>query len=180
MIDTEKLEIRPLAEHDLAQVLCWRNHPDVRSYMYSQHLITPEEHVAWFQRCQNSAERHPLIVEYNQTPFGFVNFTKHSHHKIADWGFYLAPDAQKGMGQALGETALNYAFNQLKLNKVCGEALSFNEKSIRFHLKMGFQQEGRLRAQFFDAQQTQFHDILCFGLLASEWSTKHPTLEHLA
>lgn len=178
MIEIQAVTTRPLEQGDLALILDWRNHPEVRRYMYSQHPIKPEEHQQWFLNCQNNPERHPLIVEQEGKPFGFVNFTEHQNHKVADWGFYLAPDSQRGMGSLLGQSALDYAFNTLKLHKICGEALGFNDKSIRFHLKMGFQQEGLLKDQFFDAQQSQFHDIACFGLLASEWSLQYSTPEH--
>ena len=86
---------------------------------------------------------------------------------IADWGFYAAPDAPKGTGRKLGASALTYAFARLELHKVCGQALDFNERSIHFHLRLGFQQEGVLREQHFDGEQ--YHGIVCFGLLATEW-----------
>lgn len=177
MIEIKAIDIRPLEQKDLALILKWRNHPDVRRYMYSQHPIQLEEHQQWFLNCQSSPKRHPLIAEQDGKPFGFVNFTEHKNCKIADWGFYLSPDAPKGMGRQLGQSALEYAFHTLRLHKICGEALGFNDRSIHFHLKMGFQQEGLLRAQFFDVQQAQFHDILCFGLLASEWPSYDSTQE---
>jgi len=34
-------------------------------------------------------------------------------------------------------------------------------------LRLGFQREGVLRQQHFDGQQ--YHDVVCFGLLANEW-----------
>ena len=34
-----------------------------------------------------------------------------------EWGFYIKPDAEKGMGQLLGNIALNHAFNKLGLEK---------------------------------------------------------------
>jgi UDP-4-amino-4,6-dideoxy-N-acetyl-beta-L-altrosamine N-acetyltransferase len=53
------------------------------------------------------------------------------------------------------------------LHKLCGQALAFNERSIRFHQNLGFRREGVLRQQHFDGEQ--YHDVVCFGLLASEW-----------
>ncbi|NQD81620.1 GNAT family N-acetyltransferase, partial [Pseudomonas sp. CrR14] len=86
------------------------------------------------------------------------------------WGFYLAPGAPRGTGQQLGEAALAFAFDSLGLHKVCGQALAFNERSIRFHEKLGFVQEGALREQHYDG--ATYHTIIHFGLLRYEWQAK--------
>lgn len=154
-------------EGDLEQVLSWRNHPDVRRYMYTQHEISPEEHARWFARASQDSERHLLVFEINGTPLGFINIHQIASGGTADWGFYAAPDAPKGTGHTLGQTALRYAFKTAGLHKLCGQALAFNERSIRFHLNLCFQREGVLRQQHFDGRQ--YHDVVCFGLLANEW-----------
>lgn len=159
--------VRKMQDADLEQVLAWRNHPDVRRFMYTQHEITLEEHRVWFAAAKQDRTKNLLVYEVNNKATGFVQFTQLNASRNADWGFYLAPDAAKGTGQHLGKTALNYAFQKRQLHKVCGQALAFNEKSIRFHRALGFQQEGVLRQQFYDG--TVYHDVVCFGLLASEW-----------
>lgn len=159
--------IRPMVHADLAAVLAWRNHPDVRRYMYSQHEITLDEHQRWFEGALSDKTKHLLIFETNQQPLGFVNFNETGHGGIAAWGFYVAPDAPKGSGRQLGRAALNHAFTHLKFHKVNGEALAYNQRSIKFHQSMGFQQEGILRDQHFDGER--YHNAICFGLLSYEW-----------
>lgn len=152
---------------DLELVLTWRNHPDVRRYMYTQHEITLDEHQRWFERTLPNPKKNLLIFEVNHQPLGFVNFNETGNGRIADWGFYAAPDAPKGSGRQLGRAALNHAFTQLKLHKICGQALAYNERSIQFHQSLGFQQEGILRDQHFDGEQ--YHHVICFGLIGHEW-----------
>jgi RimJ/RimL family protein N-acetyltransferase len=96
-----------------------------------------------------------------------VNFNETGNGGIADWGFYAAPAAPKGSGRQLGHAALSHAFTQLKLHKVCGEALAYNQRSIQFHQSLGFQQEGTFRDQHFDGER--YHHVICFGLLSYEW-----------
>lgn len=156
---------------DLGQVLAWRNHPDVRKYMYTQHEISMAEHSRWFEKCAKDPARHVLIFENGTTPLGFINIHQIASGGIADWGFYSAPDAPKGTGRQLGHSALRYALGELGLHKLCGQALAHNERSIRFHQNLGFQREGLLRQQHFDGQC--YHDVVCFGLLASEWRTQN-------
>lgn len=168
MIDIDACKVRKMETTDLEKVLEWRNHLEVRKYMYTQHTITLEEHKKWFQAASNDEKRHLLMFEKNEEPLGFINITEVENGGIADWGFYLSPQAPKGIGQALGKTALNYAFQKASLHKICGQALAFNQRSIAFHLKLNFEQEGILRHQHFDGEN--YHDVVCFGLLASEWS----------
>lgn len=152
---------------DLNQVLVWRNHPDIRRFMYSQHAISVEEHAQWFARESQDPKRHLLIFEINKSPLGFINIHQIASGGIADWGFYVAPDAAKGTGQSLGQVALRYAFQEAGVNKLCGQVLASNERSILFHLNLGFQREGILRQHHFDGRQ--YHDVFCFGILAREW-----------
>ena len=159
-----------MAAGDLEQVLTWRNHPDIRRYMYTQHEISLEEHTRWFERASQDGKRHLLVYEQDTIPLGFISVHEIAGGGIADWGFYVAPDAEKGTGMQLGQAALLYAFKEAGLHKLCGEALIYNERSIGFHQKLGFTREGTLRDQHFDGHG--YHDVVCFGLLASEWQSK--------
>lgn len=159
--------IRRMTQSDLQLVLDWRNHPDVRRYMYTQHEISLEEHRRWFENSAKNSSRHLLIFELNGAPQGFINFNLLSAGGVADWGFYAAPAAPKGSGRQMGYAALNYAFFELKFHKICGQALAYNSRSINFHRSLGFQQEGLLRDQYFDGEQYQ--SVMCFGLLRHEW-----------
>jgi UDP-4-amino-4,6-dideoxy-N-acetyl-beta-L-altrosamine N-acetyltransferase len=136
--------------------------------MYSQHDISLAEHTQWFQKSSGDPERYLLMFESDVTPLGFISLHCKAPGRIANWGFYVAPDAPKGTGRSLGIAALRYSFADLMLHKVCGEALAYNERSIRFHQALGFSQEGVLRQQHFDGHN--YHDVVCFGLLVNEWS----------
>jgi len=159
--------VRPMTHEDLERVLAWRNHEEVRRYMYTQHEIGLLEHCRWFEQASKDTSRHLLVFENNAVPLGFINIHQIAPGGVADWGFYAAPDAPKGTGRQLGQTALQYAFSHALLHKICGQALVFNERSIKFHQSLGFRQEGILREQHFDGQS--YHDVVCFGLLAPEW-----------
>ena len=165
--NTTSQRVRIMQHCDLEQVLAWRNSPDVCRYMYTQHAISLAEHTSWFERASQEPKRHLLIFEQDGLAQGFINLHEIAAGGIADWGFYTAPNTPKGTGRRLGTCALNYAFIQLGLHKICGQVLAYNERSIQFHIRLGFQQEGILRDQHNDGEQ--YHDIVCFGLLASEW-----------
>ncbi|SDH58756.1 UDP-4-amino-4,6-dideoxy-N-acetyl-beta-L-altrosamine N-acetyltransferase [Pseudomonas panipatensis] len=159
--------LRPLERADLPLVLSWRNHPAISRYMCNQHHIELEEHLRWFERVSQDPRQELLIYEVGDRPWGYLNFTHKAQGEIAEWGFYVAPDAQRGTGTCMTSSALRFAFANRGLHKLSAQVLAYNERSIHLHRKLGFQQEGLLRAQHFCGEK--YHDIYCFGLLASEW-----------
>ena len=164
---TENLLIRSMIEDDLPMVLAWRNHPEVRRYMFTHHEISLAEHTQWFMRAVQDNARRLLIVQEQGSPIGYVQFSNVEPGGVADWGFYVRPEASKGTGSKLGASALEHAFGQLKLHKVCGQAIDTNQASIRFHERLGFKREGVLRDQ--KRMNEQYQTLICFGLLAHEW-----------
>ncbi|MGN6621341.1 MAG: UDP-4-amino-4,6-dideoxy-N-acetyl-beta-L-altrosamine N-acetyltransferase [Sphingomonas sp.] len=164
---------RVLTDGDLSMVLAWRNHPDTRAYMLTQHEISLEEHRAWFATASADPTHRLLIVEDEGGPIGCVQFNGVTDGGVADWGFYARPGAPKGSGRKLGVAALNNAFGDLSLYKVCGQALSGNEASIALHKSLGFVKEGVLRDQ--RRINGTYHSLICFGLLKHEWQIRSRT-----
>lgn len=169
---TENVQIRSMIEDDLPMVLAWRNHPEVRRFMFTQHEISLEEHAQWFMRAAQDNARRLLIVQEQGSPIGYVQFSNVEPGGVADWGFYARPDSAKGTGNKLGESVLDHAFGQLKLHKVCGQAIDTNQASIRFHERLGFKREAVLRDQ--KRINDQYQALICFGLLAHEWQSHTP------
>lgn len=167
--------VRLVAKTDLALILSWRNHPDVRRLMFTQHQISWEEHLQWFSNACQDNSRCLLIVEESNKPIGYVQFTYVATDGVVNWGFYTDPDAAKGTGRKLGKAALNHAFDVLNLHKVCGQAIGSNVASIGFHRSLGFSQEGLLRDhQHIDGK---YQDLYCFGLLSREWPVARNLME---
>jgi UDP-4-amino-4,6-dideoxy-N-acetyl-beta-L-altrosamine N-acetyltransferase len=159
--------VRRMNADDLARVLGWRNHPDVRAFMFTQHEISAEEHALWFARAEADPARHLLIYELAGEPLGFASLARQDESGAADWGFYLAPGAPRGAGTGLGAAVLDHAFAVLRLDEVRGEALAFNTASIRMHEKLGFRRQGERRQP--DDRGGGDHAVICFVLRRDEW-----------
>jgi UDP-4-amino-4,6-dideoxy-N-acetyl-beta-L-altrosamine N-acetyltransferase len=163
----EVCQIRAVKVDDLPILLVWRNHPEIRRYMLTQHEITLEEHKKWFAINSHDKTKQLLLVLEEDLPIGYVQFSKVKDGGVADWGFYASPQSLKGAGHKIGKTALKYAFEVLRLNKICGQALDFNHISQAFHLRLGFTKEGILKDQC--QVDGKYHDLICFGLTNVEW-----------
>lgn len=141
--------LRAMCAEDLEKVRAWRNHPEVRRWMHNPSEIGAEEHAAWFERSLLDPSQRLLIAEEAGSPIGFVRFTG-IDKKSAEWGFYKVPGAPAGSGTRLGQVALNYAFGSLALKSVHATVLSNNQRSLRFHRKLGFQNLPTKSAQSID------------------------------
>ncbi len=171
------MPLRPLAEVDLPLVLAWRNAPEVRRNMYSQHEITHGEHLAWFGRLQHDPQSRWFIhVDTKGRPDGVVYFTQYQAIMgNAFWGFYSAPKSSPGTGTRLGLDAIDKALLEMKLHKLNAEVIGTNVISLRFHLKLGFQQEGLLRDYHFDGKK--YVDVVRLGILDTEWAAKREEIQ---
>lgn len=160
--------LRPIEEKDLHTVLTWRNSDHIRKYMYNDHIITSEEHLAWFQRLQETNNTIYLVFEWNGIPHGMVSFLDIDYkNKKCLWGFYLGIDnPKKGLGYTMGRLGITYAFENLGMRKICGEVFAFNDRSIGFHKKLGFVQEGYLKSHVF--KEGNYQDIILFSLFKEE------------
>lgn len=160
--------LRPMRWGDLQNVLGWRNSPEVRRHMYSQHKISESEHQDWFERASTDMKRRLLIAEDEGGALGFVQFTQHDDGNAAVWGFYTVPGSPRGTGRRMGHAALDYAFRTLDVRRVIGEALATNEASIHFHRALGFTEQGVRERQNYDG--TFCCEVHTFEMLAEQWS----------
>lgn len=172
-------ELRPIEPGDKHILLAWRNSEPVRSNMYTDHVITLEEHERWFA----SALQHPnasfTVFALCGVPVGFSSFTGISReHQRCTWGFYLGvQDVPKGTGSALGYLSLAYAFDTLCMYKLASEAFAFNQGSVGLHRKLGFREEGRLVEHYF--KQGRREDIICFAKFRRQWESDRLALRAL-
>jgi UDP-4-amino-4,6-dideoxy-N-acetyl-beta-L-altrosamine N-acetyltransferase len=167
MTEYASIKVRKMRENDLEYVLTWRNHPDVRQFMLTQHEITAIEHRAWFNSASNDETRALLVLEEDDQPVGCVAFSGIQPYSTSDWSFYSCPLRPSGTGTRICSAALDFAFNTLGVHKVEGQVLHFNSASIRIHQRLGFTQEGTLRENILI--NGTHHDLLCFGILSREW-----------
>ncbi|MCY9665092.1 UDP-4-amino-4,6-dideoxy-N-acetyl-beta-L-altrosamine N-acetyltransferase [Paenibacillus alginolyticus] len=162
-------KLRPMRESDLMIVLQWRNSDRIRINMYSDEIITWENHCAWFSRILNNLAHRYYIFELKQVPIGVVNFTDIGlTHNRCNWGFYLGEtDVPRGSGTVMGIHALTEAFEHLNLRKVCAEVFAYNEASLRYHTRLGFTQEGYLERHVW--KNSKYEDLVLFACFSDQW-----------
>lgn len=171
-----RIKLVDLTENELPMLLSWRNKELIRNVMMNSELITWDQHVKWFNNYQSNQSLQTKIFYFNNKPYGVVNIQGIDvENKKCEWGFYIGDEySPLGMGSLLGYTSLNYIFQDLGIRKLTAEVLSFNTKSIKFHEKLGFINEGRLRKHII--KNNQFIDILIYGMFKEEWFSKRQVI----
>jgi UDP-4-amino-4,6-dideoxy-N-acetyl-beta-L-altrosamine N-acetyltransferase len=169
MAKREDYQLRPLQESDLEMVLSWRNSERVRANMYTDHIISLEEHQTWFKKIKDAPTVDYLICEFQNHPIGLVNFTNiDKNNNKCYWGFYLGETATPlGSGGALSFISMEYIFEIVDIRKVCSEVLSFNNKSLKLHKRLSFQEEGCFKKHIY--KNLEYQDVICLALFQEDW-----------
>jgi UDP-4-amino-4,6-dideoxy-N-acetyl-beta-L-altrosamine N-acetyltransferase len=174
------ISFRPLQYDDKEMIRLWRNLPQVREYMFTDHLIGPEEHAAWFDRIFDNPSYRYWIIRCDEEDVGLLYiYDIDARNQRCEFGFYVI-DANvrgKNVGMFAEYFALQYIFTELRFNKVCCPVLDFNRGVLRMHESFGFVQEGRLRQHI--VRSDGMHDVICLGLLKSEWEERRPQFERI-
>ncbi|PWB52631.1 MAG: UDP-4-amino-4,6-dideoxy-N-acetyl-beta-L-altrosamine N-acetyltransferase [Candidatus Methanoperedenaceae archaeon] len=141
----------------------WRNHENVRNMMYSDHIITIEEHSKFIAGLRNDIKNSFWIVRRNRENIGVISLNrvdlKNSNAYI---GIYTNPYLS-GMGGLLIECLKKLAFDKVKLHTLKLEVIEENERAIHFYKKAGFEEEGRLREFVF--KTGKWLDVIVMGIL---------------
>jgi UDP-4-amino-4,6-dideoxy-N-acetyl-beta-L-altrosamine N-acetyltransferase len=132
--------LRRVTSSDLAMLLEWRNDERVRRNMFTSHIISNEEHIAWWNSISSRDNVAPYVFEVSGIPTGFLSFyNMDAHLGTSSWTFHVSPNAAPGKGSQLEFLALDEAFLELKIDLLQCEVLSFNKSVINLHKKFGFE-----------------------------------------
>jgi UDP-4-amino-4,6-dideoxy-N-acetyl-beta-L-altrosamine N-acetyltransferase len=164
-----KFELIDFEEKHLEKVLNWRNRDEIRKYMYNNKIITPEEHANWYNNTINNNSNIIKLYCIDNIPAGLINFSNiERENNKCNWGFYIAESFAKGTGNVLGYLALDYIFNGEGLRKLCAEVIVSNDRSLNFHKKLGFQEEGLLKKHIY--RNDVYTDIVLLAIFNEEWN----------
>ena len=160
---------RPIEPTDLETMLEWRNSDRVRRVMYTDQKITLAEHKVWFEKIIDDPSNEYWLLECSGTPIGLQYITRIDRHQgRCEWGGYIGADeAAKGAGTKLLFFGLERVFEGLDMRRVCCELFSFNEKALKLYLRLGFKEEGRLKAHYL--KNGRFEDVVLMAMFADDW-----------
>jgi len=137
--------------------------------MYSDHIIGVNEHLGWISRQKQDEDQIVFVVlDDRDTLLGVVGIgTIDRKHAKSDWAFYLSEDARGGLGSALELAIIDFAFNQLLLEKLNCEVIEGNNAVVKMHKRFQFEEEGFRRSNVVkDGSRKGVHLL---GLTREAW-----------
>jgi UDP-4-amino-4,6-dideoxy-N-acetyl-beta-L-altrosamine N-acetyltransferase len=179
MCSYKDYQLRPIEEKDLKIVLEWRNSDRIRANMFTDSIITIDQHLTWYEKIKLSNSTVCLVFTYKGQPSGLVSFTDIDFdNNTCSWGFYLGKeDPPPGSGSIMGFLGLKFAFEKLDIHSVHGEVFAFNIPSIKFHKKLGFVEESRLLEHAL--KNGKYEDVFLFTLVKDVWLDNLQRIEKL-
>ncbi|WP_041958566.1 UDP-4-amino-4,6-dideoxy-N-acetyl-beta-L-altrosamine N-acetyltransferase [Sulfurospirillum arsenophilum] len=133
-----------LSESQKKMILMWRNHENVKAYMYNANEISEAEHFDFIEALKTREDRRYFLVQHEGIDIGVIDFNDISTSS-ATLGLYANPKLdQKGIGSLLMQSIVEYAFKRLKVNILKAEVFEDNAKAKALYEKFGFCEKERI------------------------------------
>ena len=136
--EIEHVNFTELSLDEKKMILEWRNHPNIRQWMFTKESISLDDHLKYIDSLNTKDDRLYFLIKKASKPIGVIDFTNIDHlNKTAEFGLYADP-ALKGIGNQLMESIIDYAFNTLYLKKLIAEVFEQNHAAIKLYKRYNF------------------------------------------
>lgn len=178
MFKIGEYSMRPIEEKDLEQILVWRNSERVRSVMFTDHIISMEEHLAWFERIRRQEIPTHFVFEYENKPIGYISYIDIDKRNLTySTGTYLGEQTEIPdlAGIALEYFTAEYAFEKLGMRKSWAYCFAYNKKILKLNKIFGSQQEGYLKKHVL--KDGKYEDLVLMSMFYDDWKIKRQVLQ---
>lgn len=166
--------LRPLHIDDVDAIGKWRNLEEMRQLLNVDYPVTYERIREWVQGAIANRDANPahipLAICVDKQFVGCCGLHEISlRHRHATLGIYIG-DAEKrggGVGSAVYEMLLRYAFRELDLRVVDAHVYGQNEPSKRLHLTSGFVLVGCKPE--WELRDGAYQDLLTYLISNKQW-----------
>ena len=128
-----------------------RNDESIRKWMYSDEIISQEEHYNFIENLQKDNKNFYWITYKDEEFIGVISLNNiNIKNKNAYLGIYSNPFCEmKNKGSLLINCLKKVAFDIVELHSLKLEVIENNKNAVDFYKKMGFEEEGRLKEFVF-------------------------------
>ena len=123
-------------------ILSWRNHPDIRQWMFHPNKISMDEHLRFIESLKNRSDKRYFLVQRDDENLGVIDFTAITEDS-AEFGIYGNPTIH-GIGKILMVTLIDYALTILHISKLIATVFSDNEKAKHLYATFDFEETNRV------------------------------------
>ena len=162
------VSIRKFEEKDVENKVKWINDDNNNEFLHYNIPLKIEDTINWYKNNINNDKRYDMVIMYDNIPvgvIGIINIDKKKGEYYITLGEH--DYKRKGISYEASKLILDYAFNNLKLEKVW---LCVDEKNIaarKLYEKVGFKLEGILRKDIYF--KGEMINRYMYGILKEEW-----------
>lgn len=172
VLETDRLQLRPMAEGDADFLFSHFGHPDVSRWLVDNDppatKADAQDIVNFYTSGLETRNRWIIGLKQDRRPIGTVGFHLwEKPHRRAEIGYDLGSAFwRQGIGTEAVRAALQFGFEVMDLHRIEAYVHVENQASRRLLEGLGFVLEGTARENFLQAGK--FHDHWCFALLEGE------------
>ncbi|HEX5625455.1 MAG TPA: GNAT family protein [Saprospiraceae bacterium] len=151
LLKTDRLLLRPFADHDLPMVFKGLSHPQVIPYYGVRYdsLEATNAQMEWFAALEKNGTGQwwAICSSHNRIFYGAGGLNNlNREHRKAEIGFWLLPEywGQGILAEAV-PLILDYGFHKLELHRIEAFVETENQNCIRALAKLPFEHEGTMR-----------------------------------
>ncbi len=167
------LYLRPLTRTDAVAFVPWVNDPEVtRTLAIGARVMDVRAEEVFIEKTDASAHDvlFGIVVQETDQLIGSTGLDQIDfRNQRASFGIMVGEKSAWGKGYGTEATALvvQYAFEELHLNRVQLQVYEYNLRGIRVYEKVGFRREGVLRQEH--VYDGRFWDTVVMAILREEW-----------
>ncbi|WMM26406.1 GNAT family protein [Tissierella sp. MB52-C2] len=172
----EKVRLRAVEVKDIDSFFKASFDADTDLDRFSDEVHFPQSKEKMRERLENNIKSESqndefwwIIEDINGNAVGNIN-TFECNRRIGTFRYGIGlekPYWGNGYAKEAIKIVLRYYFRELRYQKVNAYVYSFNERSLKFHESLGFQQEGRLRRMVYT--NGKFYDEIYYGMTCEEF-----------
>ena len=169
--------LRAIEENDWELLLSMMNSPEIDMYVGNAHLPASElSQKNWISQYKNTDETIRLMIELNNGKTIGMIMLQHIDYRnqIAELGIktYVS-DVQDRLPHDTDDAynaMLKFAFDELNMNCIYCFVTDDNMRSLKFHNRLGFKEDGVLRHRLYSSGIHK--NLVAFSMLKDEFENK--------
>lgn len=167
-------KLREIEKRDIERINKWRNDRELISYLGAPYrFINMDVDENWYDnyiKNRNSTIRCAITLDNNNDIIGLVTLANIDYiNRVAELHIMIGNEYQnKGAGKYAVINIVNYAFDDLNLNRIELSALENNERAIGLYKKVGFQIEGIKKQAYY--KEGKYINKVEMALLREEYN----------
>ena len=142
IIECQNIRLRGIERSDLSDLRAWRNHDDVRRFLFDRRTISEKDQMEWFDGLDRRNDLH-LMIEENGSAHGLLQVKEYDPAKLTcTSAIFIRPDQASSPLPAVASILLTeFGFGPLGIRRVSAEIIDGNTAALTLNRIIGFRSQ---------------------------------------